>query len=282
MSYSAKNTLPYRVELYRQFFRKRTLFAYIFVVALPVIVAGAVKFGPSGHSGGPTRLGSGSFDLIGLATVGAANFTITMFYFAIPFLLVTVIALFSGDTVASEASWSTLRYLLASPVPRTRLLIQKLKVSLTLSAIALLMLPVTSWAVGLVIFGNAPLQSPLGITIDSHQALIRIVMITAYTALALLFVSGLAFYMSIRTDAPLGAVGVAVGIVILMNILDAVTALGGVRNYLPVHFSYSWFDLLGANIIWGNMVRGACYSLIWFIVLLALAINRFRTKDIVS
>lgn len=282
MIYQAKKTLPYRVELYRQFFRKRTFLAYLFVVALPVIVAGAVKFGPEGHSGGPTRLGSGTFDLIGLATVGAANFTLTMFYFATPFLMVTVIALFNGDTVASEASWSTLRYLLAAPVPRRRLLIQKLKVSLTLSAIAVLILPITSWFVGLVVFGNAPLQSPLGITIDSKLAFQRTILITIYSAFALFFVAGLAFYMSVRTDAPLGAVGIAVGLVILMNILDAVTGLGAIRNFLPVHYSYSWFDLLGASISWNNMVRGASYSLIWFIALISFAIVRFQNKDVTS
>ena len=29
-----------------------------------------------------------------------------------------MVALFTGDTVASEASWSSLRYLLATPIPR--------------------------------------------------------------------------------------------------------------------------------------------------------------------
>jgi len=280
--YNVTKTLPYSVELYRQFHRKRTFFAYLFVVALPIIVAGAVKFGPSGHSGGPARLGSGSIDLIGLATSGAANFTLTMFYFATPFLLVVVIALFNGDTVASEASWSTLRYLLASPVPRKRLLIQKLKVSLTLSLGAVLLLPITSWIVGIIVFGSGPLQSPLGITLDNSIAIKRILLITAYSAIALLFVAGIAFYISIRTDAPLGAVGVAVGLVILMNILDAVTALGNLRKILPVHYSYSWFDLLSNNIVWESMIRGGSYSLIWFFVLITRAINRFETKDVTS
>ena len=280
--YTADKTLPYSVEFYRQFHRKRTLFAYLFVISLPVIVAGAVKFGPSGHSGGPTRLGSGSFDLIGLATSGAANFTLTMFYFATPFLLVTVISLFNGDTVASEASWSTLRYLLASPVPRKRLLMQKLKVSLTLSLGAILLLPITSWIVGLIVFGDGPMQSPLGITLDNSIAFKRIILITVYSAISLLFIAGIAFYLSIRTDAPLGAVGVAVGIVILMNILDAVTALGNLRKILPVHYSYSWFDLLGNNIVWESMIRGGSYSIIWFIFLITRSIKRFETKDVTS
>ena len=69
--YNANKTLPYRVEMYRQLKRKRTLFAYLFVMALPIIVALAVKFGTSGNSTGPTRFGSGTTDLIGLATKGA-------------------------------------------------------------------------------------------------------------------------------------------------------------------------------------------------------------------
>ena len=282
MSYVASKTLPFSVELYRQLKRKRTAFAYGFVVSLPILVAIAVKFGPSGNSGGPTRLGSGTADLIGLATIGAANFTITMLYFATPFLLVTVIALFNGDTVASEASWSTLRYLLASPVPRTRLLIQKIKVSLTLSIIAILLMPLSSAIVGVIAFGTDSLQTPLGATFDNKIALTRIAIITGYLAISLLFVAGIAFYLSVRTDAPLGAVGVAVGISILLNILDAITALGSLRQWLPVHYSFSWFDALSNTIDWSQMIRGGSYCIIWGVILYALAINRFAHKDVTS
>jgi ABC-2 type transport system permease protein len=282
MSYNASKTLPYNVELYRQLKRKRTAFAYAFVLSLPILVAIAVKFGPSGNSGGPTRLGSGSTDLIGLATIGAANFTTTMLYFATPFLLVVVIALFNGDTVASEASWSTLRYLLAAPVPRTRLLIQKMKVSLTLSVIAVLLMPISAWIVGTIAFGTKPLQTPLGATFSNPVALSRIAIMTAYLAISLLFVAGLAFYLSVRTDAPLGAVGVAVGISILLNILDAITALGKIRDWLPVNYAFTWFDALSTTIDWSNMIRGASYCAISGTILYALAINRFAHKDITS
>jgi len=282
MTYQANQTLPYRVELYRQLKRKRTAFAYGFVLSLPILVAIAVKFGPSGNSGGPTRLGSGTTDLIGLATLGAANFTTTMLYFSTPFLLVTVIALFNGDTVASEASWSTLRYLLASPVPRTRLLLQKIKVSLTLSLIAVLLVPLSAWIVGAIAFGFKPLQTPLGATFDNATALSRIGIMTGYLAISLLFVAGLAFYLSVRTDAPLGAVGVAVGISILLNILDAITALGVVREWLPVHYAFSWFDALSITIDWSQMIRGASYCAMAGILFYALAIMRFAKKDVTS
>lgn len=282
MSYRPGATLPYRVELFRQLKRKRTAFAYGFVISLPILVAIAVKFGPSGSGNGPARVGAGTTDLIGLATIGAANFTVTMLYFSTPFLLVTVIALFSGDTVASEASWSTLRYLLASPVPRTRLLIQKIKVSLTLSLVAVLLVPVGAWLVGWIAFGSAPLQTPLGANFDNATAISRISIIALYIAISLLFIAGLAFYLSVRTDAPLGAVGVAVGISVLLNILNTISALGSIREWLPVHYSFTWFDALSTTIDWSAMIRGASYCLISGVIFFALSIDRFAKKDITS
>jgi ABC-2 type transport system permease protein len=282
MSYLVGKTLPFRVELYRQLKRKRTAFAYGFVLSLPILVALAVKFGPSEEDGDSSEFGSGATDIIGLATLGAANFTTTMLFFSTPFLLVTVVALFNGDTVASEASWSTLRYLLASPVPRTRLLIQKMKVSLTLSLIAVLLVPISSWIVGAITFGVAPLQTPLGVTFDNSVTFTRITIMTGYLAISLLFVAGLAFYLSVRTDAPLGAVGGAVGITILLTILDAISALGSIREWLPVHYTDTWLDALSTTIDWSQMARGASYCAISGIVFYALAINKFAKKDITS
>jgi len=280
--YNANKTLPYHIEMYRQLKRKRTLFAYLFVMALPIIVALAVKFGTYGNSTGPTRFGSGTTDLIGLATKGAANFTSTMFYFATPFLLVAVISIFNGDTVASEANWSTLRYLLASPVPRIRLLFQKLKVSLTLSAFAILILVATSWIVGQLAFGTTPLVTPLGVTMQNGMAIQRLLIVAAYLAINLFSVAGLAFYLSVATDVPLGAVGGAIGIMILSNILDAISGLGSLRNWLPTHYAFSWFDALSANIDWTAMIRGASYALILFFALISLAVIKFSKKDITS
>ena len=60
-------------------------------------------------------------------------------FVSVGFLLVVAVALFCGDTVASEASWASLRYLLAAPVPRSRLLRQKLIVAVAYAAAAVLL-----------------------------------------------------------------------------------------------------------------------------------------------
>ena len=285
-SYKASRTLPYRIEMIRQLKRRRTVVAYGLMVALPLIVVAAVKLGPSssdgGGGGGDSNFGSGSLNLIGLATNGAWNFTLVMLLFGSGFLLTTVFALFSGDTVASEASWSTLRYLLSTPVPRRRLLMIKLLVGITLSLGAVVILVGSSLLIGAAAFGTAPLTSPVGGTFETDDALFRISIVAGYIAISLLFASGVAFLMTVITDVPLGAVGTAVMIVIVSQILDALEALGSLREWLPSHYNRAWTDALAPIVDWTNMARGTSYALIAFAVLVTWAILKFDRKDVFS
>ena len=282
--YRASATLPLRVELIRQLRRRRTLIAFLLIVALPLIVVAAVKFGPSAEpsNGSGRRFGGGSLDLVGLATSGAWNFTVTMIFFASGFLLLIIVALFCGDTVASEASWSTLRYLLAAPVPRRRLLRQKLIIGLLLSLVAIVALVVLSYVIGLIAFGSGALASPVGGVFTDSQALFRVAIITGFVFVSLLFAAGIAFLMSVWTDVPLGAVGTAVVIVIVSNILDAISALGSIREWLPTHYANAWLGALAADIDWTSMARGAAYSIVAFALCTGYAVYRFDRKDIVS
>jgi ABC-2 type transport system permease protein len=283
--YRASATLPLRVELIRQLRRRRTLIAFLLIVALPLIVVAAVKFGPSAEpsdSGSGRRFGGGSLDLVGLATSGAWNFTVTMIFFASGFLLLIIVALFCGDTVASEASWSTLRYLLAAPVPRRRLLRQKLIIGLLLSLLAIVALVVLSYVIGLIAFGSGALASPAGGVFTEGEALFRVAVITGFVFVSLLFAAGIAFLMSVWTDVPLGAVGTAVVIVIVSNILDAISALGSIREWLPTHYANAWLGALATDIDWTSMARGAAYSIVAFALCVGYAVYRFDRKDIVS
>lgn len=280
MTYVARKTLPYRVEFIRQLRRRRTLVAFGLMVLLPLIVVAAVKFGSDSDDSGD--FGSGDLDLIGLATNGASNFTVVMIFFATGFLLTTVFALFAGDTVASEASWSSLRYLLAAPVPRRRLLAIKLAVAMTLNLMAITILIVVSYSIGLLAFGSEPLISPLGGNFEGTEQFIRLGIIGGYVYITLLFVSGIAFYMSVRTDVPLGAVGTAVLLVIVFAILDAITALGDLRNWLPGHYGQAWIDVLNQEIVWTEMAKGTASATILFAALTTLAFLKFDRKDILS
>ncbi|MDP9241311.1 MAG: ABC transporter permease subunit [Actinomycetota bacterium] len=273
--YRPSGTLRLRVEVRRQLSRRRTQLTLGFLALLPLLLAGAFQLG----SGEPNP---GAPGLVELATSGAANFTLFTLFASTGFLLVVVVALFAGDTVAAEASWSSLRYLLAAPVPRSRLLRQKFVVALGFSAFALVLLPVAALLVGWAVFGWAPVRSPLGLTLSTPQALVRLAIIVGYLCVVMLFVAALGFLVGVYTDAPLGAVGGAVLLVIVSNILDAVTALGSLRGFLPTHYQYAWVDALGSTVTWSGMVRGAISSLLYSAVLLLLAWRHFLRKDILS
>ncbi|MGN6088615.1 MAG: ABC transporter permease [Actinomycetes bacterium] len=268
--------LPFPVELRRQLRRRRTQLTFAFLVLLPFLLVLAFTLG------GDTGSRRGGPSLVDLATAGAGNFVLFTLFVATGFLLVVVVALFHGDTVASEASWSSLRYLLAIPVPRARLLRQKLLVALTTSAIALVLLPLVALLLGGAVYGWGPVRSPLGTSLPLAEALPRLAVVVGYIALTLLVVAALAFLLGVWTDAPLGAVGGAVLLVILSNILDAVTALGDLRNALPTHYQYAWLDALSPTIVWDQMVRGALWSLAYAVVLTAAAFWHFQRKDITS
>ena len=272
--FDPRRTLPLRIEFIRQLKRRRTQLVALVLLLLPILVAIAFKVGGQQTSGGAA--------LVDIATTGATNFALFTEFAAIGFLLVVIVALFCGDTVASEASWSSLRYLLAVPVPRSRLLRQKLVVSLTLSFGANLLLPLWGYVVGGLFFGWAPARSPLGGSFTTSEAVTRLAIVVGYACVQSLVVAGLAFLLGVMTDAPLGAVGGAVLLVVVSNILDSISALDPYRRYLPTHYQYSWLDALGPTVVWDDMLRGIGLSLVYAAVFLGAAWVRFQRKDITS
>ncbi|MFG2087833.1 MULTISPECIES: ABC transporter permease [unclassified Spirillospora] len=274
-AYNVRRTLPLRVEAVRQFRRRRTLVAFGILLVLPWVLVAAFKLG-----GDPEPDGAPS--LVDVATSSALNFALFTLFVSTGFLLVVAVALFCGDTVASEAGWSSLRYLLAAPVPRARLLRQKLVVALSYAVLAVVSLPLMSLIAGTAGFGWGGVELPTGGTVPAGTALSRMAIIVGYALVSQLVVASLAFLLSVTTDSPLGAVGGAVGLVIVSNILDAVTALGTWREFLPTHWMYSWMDALQPEIQWTGMAKGAALSISYAVVLFAIAFRRFRTRDIVS
>jgi ABC-2 type transport system permease protein len=275
VTYSARRTLPLRVEFARQLRRRRTQITLGLLVILPFLLLIAFKVG----SGSSNR---SSGQLVDLATSSGLNFAIFALFASVGFLLIVVVALFFGDTVASEASWSSLKYLLTIPVRRSRLLRQKAIVAAGLSLAGLILLPATALLVGVLWYGTGDMVSPTGQALTFGVGVRQLAIAVVYLMIQLSWVAALALLLSVLTDAPLGAVGGAVLVSILSQILNQITALGGLRNYLPTHYSYAWSDLLSTDVDYGNLARGALTSLIFALIFSVLAVRRFQTKDITS
>ncbi|KAB1141236.1 ABC transporter permease [Micromonospora sp. DT46] len=277
--YRPSATLPFGAEFRRQASRRRTQLALGFMVLLPLIILIAFQF----DTGGDDDNGRGEFgSLVEFATSGGLNFTLFTIFVSASFLMVVVVALFCGDTVASEASWGSLRYLLAVPVPRARLLTVKLLVALVYSALALLLLAGTALLIGTLRYGWEPLRSTVAAQLEPGEGLLRLLGVLGYLAVVLLVVAGLAFLLSVVTDAALGAVGGAVLLWILSSILDQITALGALRAFLPTHYSTAWLGLLSTPVQTDDVVRGAISAISYATLFWGLAFWRFTRKDVTS
>jgi ABC-type transport system involved in multi-copper enzyme maturation permease subunit len=266
------------VEARRQAKRRRTLYAFLALVAIPVVVLVAliVNGGPGSSDRG------GSPGLVDVASSSGVNFALFMLLATSQFLLVVVVALFAGDAVASEAQWGSLRYLLTRPIPRARLLRTKLVVASAYAAAAVVLVPLASLAMGAVAFGWSSVQTPLAGALGVNTGLSRLTLGTAYVVATQAVVVALAFWFSTLTDAPLSAVGGAVVLIVVSEILDQVSALGTLRNGLPTHYWLAWLDLLRDPVDTGQMTTGLLELLPWVVVPLLLAFRHFGRKDILS
>ncbi|MPQ98210.1 ABC transporter permease subunit [Modestobacter sp. I12A-02628] len=275
--YRPGRTLRLSVELRRQFKRRRTLGVVGLMVALPLVLIAALQLGASDDENGDTAV-----SLVDLATASGLNFTLFVLFATTGFLLVVVFALFFGDTVASEAQWGSLRYTLATPVPRLRLLRQKWLAAFTLSVASLLLLTVVSVVAGGLFFGFGDIQTTVGLSIPQGDALVRLAGMVGYLTVHLLVVGTLAFWLSTITDAPLAAVGGAVFMTIVFAILEQIEQLGAVRDYFPTAENYAWTDLLLSPVDSGDLFRGVVQSLVYAAVFTSLGLWHFSRRDVTS
>jgi ABC-2 type transport system permease protein len=275
--YRPERTLRLSVELRRQFKRRRTLGVLALMVALPLNLIGALQLGGAEEAEENSRV-----NLVDVATASGLNLTLFVLFATTGFFLVVVFGLFFGDTVASEASWGSLRYALATPVPRSRLLRQKWLAALVMSVGALVTVVAVALVAGGIAFGFGDVVTPVGIALDQGTALVRLAGMVGYLAIHLLVVGSLAFWLSTVTDAPLAAVGGAVFTTIVFAVLEQVEQLGAIRDWFPTAFNYAWIDLLQTPVDSADLFRGVVQGLAYSVVFTALAFRHFARKDVTS
>ncbi len=267
--------LPLAAEIGRQVRRRRTIGIFIVLAVLPLVLLLAFWLGNDSSE-------TGERGFVDLAQDSGANLVIFTLFASTSFLLIVIVALFAGDTVPSEASWASLRYLLAAPVRRERLLRQKLIVAALSSLVALVFLPAWTLVVGGIAYGWGPYVGPTGTQIGWPEFAGRLLIVVGYLLVELSVVGAFAFVLGVLTDAPLAAVGGAVLLMILCAILDSITALGSIRDGLPGHYAYAWRDALAPTVNYSDMITGALWSIGYAIIAVWFAFWYFLRKDITS
>ncbi len=274
-----------RTEMYKQLRRPRTWVALGFVILVPIIITIALKANPpnlsdgrgggDGHAGGPRffYLAAQSGLLVPIATLRVMS----------EFFLVVIFCLFAGDSIASEAGWGNLRFLLIRPIGRGRLLVAKLIVAAAYSVLATALILVSGLIAGGIAFGYNGISVPaLGISMSVGSILGNLVLSGALAAWGIAGVAAFAFMLSTMMDNSAGAIMGAVGLYIVTSILGAIDSIGPIRYGFPTFYNGAWSSLFTGADFGGDMVRNVLVQIPYVIVFVAIGYWWFRRKDITS
>src|SRR5262249_44494889 len=131
-AYVRGNLRFFRNELRLVFFRRRNQLLLGVVALLPLVMGSGLK-AAAPHPEGGNGAGVAFFNQLAGNGVFLTFIALTLLLILV---LPVVVSVVSGDSVAGEAGYGTLRYLLAVPAGRTRLLAVKYGVNVTVALCA--------------------------------------------------------------------------------------------------------------------------------------------------
>jgi ABC-2 type transport system permease protein len=266
------------VELRKLFRRPRTWVTIALLNALPVLVAVLIALTDLAP-----RPGEGPAFLSAVLTNGTL-YPLAALAIVLPLFLPIAVALIAGDAVAGEAQAGTLRYLLARPAGRTRLLVAKLVSVFAFVLVTVLVVAGVGYLVGQLFFDVQPLGGTAlsGTTLTSTQIAGRTALAIGYVTFSMLGVAAFALFFSTLTDSPLAAMLGALAVLIASSLLFTLDAASAIAPYLPTRYWLAFVDFFRDPILWRDVVRGIGLQAVYVGVLLAAAWANFTTKDITS
>lgn len=273
-----------RVELHKLVLRPRVWMSVALLCLLPAIVA--VFLATTDIAPPP---GQGAAFLSAVLNNGSL-FPAAALALVLPIFLPLAVAVIAGDSIAGEASTGTLRYLLVRPVGRTKLLLAKLIALAAFVLGAVLLVVLTSLAIGTALFGAGAeavgqagaVTSLSGASLGPIDVVLRLAGAVGYIVLSMLGFGAIALFLSTLTESALGAALGAISVLVTSSVLEALEAATVVKPYLPTHYWLSWIDFFRDPILWRNIDSGITLQLVYIVLFFAAAWANFATKDVTS
>ena len=266
------------VELRKLFRRPRTWATIGVLNALPVLVAVLLvvtDLAPRPGEGPP---------FLSAVLRNGALYPLAALAIVLPLFLPIAVAVVAGDSIAGEAQAGTLRYLLARPAGRTRLLVAKLVAVLVFVLVTVLVVAGVGYVLGTTLFDAQPIggTSVSGTSLTPRELGGRTLLAIGYVAISMLGVAAFALFFSTLTDSPLGATMGALAVLVTSSLLFTLDAASPIAPYLPTRYWLAFVDFFRDPILWREITRGIALQGVYVGVLLAAAWANFTTKDITS
>ena len=227
------------VEWTKQWRRRRTWILLSAAAGFPVVMTVAIWAAGAGRS---DRVGD--LPLIIVPRGSGLSIPLIALSSTMRFLLPLLVAVIAGEAIAGETSAGSLRYLLARPLSRTRILVSKAIAAAGVTATAIVLLVVAAFAVGLAFFGWHPLQlingdqtavgSPVA-HFPPAAAAGRLALSTLYVTAGMVSVFTFGLFLSTLTSRPIIAVFGAAAFTVVSRVFngDYLPGVAAVSPYMP-------------------------------------------------
>jgi ABC-2 type transport system permease protein len=261
-------------ELKILFGRRRNIAGLGVLAVVPVILAISVRLSSPN--------GEGGLDINSGITGNGLFVPFAALALELPLFLPLAVSAISGDSVAGEANLGTLRYLLAVPAGRTRLLVIKYAAIVIFALVATLIVALVGTIMGLALFGGGDMTLLSGTQTSMADGVWRLLLSSFYLAAQFSALGAIGLFVSTLTEQPLGATIAIVLVDVLMFILDSISQLDWLHPWLLTHWWTAFADLLRDPMATESIQRGLITAVVYAGVFWLAAWARLSTKDISS
>jgi ABC-2 type transport system permease protein len=267
-----------RSEFRLVFGRRRNLALLAVVAVIPIIVGVALRLAAPQVSGGNGN-GPPFLDQVAGNGVFLAFLALTVM---LTLVLPLVVAVVAGDSVAGEAGYGTLRYLLAVPAGRARLLSVKYLAAVAFGLCAVLVVAAVSLLCGIALFPVGPVTLLSGDTVSLADGLLRLLLVVLYVAAGMAALAAIGLAISTFTEHAIGAIAALTVLTVASEVADNVPQFAAVQPYLPTHWWLMFDSLLRSPIDTGTALRGLLSFAVYIVLFCSIAWARFTSADITS
>jgi ABC-2 type transport system permease protein len=268
----------FAAELRLVLLRRRNLLLLAVTAVFPLIIGIALRLAAP-HPQGGNGAGVAFFNQL-------AGNGVFLTFIALSTLLVlvlpVVVAVVAGDSIAGEAGYGTLRYLLAVPAGRTRLLAVKYGVIVTFGLCATFIVSAVALVAGAVLFPVGPVTLLSGTTVSLTAGLVRLLFVTLYVAAAMAALGAIGLAISTLTEHAIGAIAAVMILVVTSEVVDNVPQLAAVGPYLPTHWWLSFDSLLRVPVDTSTLLHGLLSFAVYAVLFGSFAWARFASADVTS
>jgi ABC-2 type transport system permease protein len=256
--------------------RRRNQIGLAALAAVPIIIAVAMKVTtPDGRDGGGPDF---------FAQITANGFFVPLAALAVELTLFLpiAVAMLAGDAVAGEANVGTLRYLLAVPVGRTRLLAIKYAGIVYGAFLAPLVVAASGLIIGLILFGGGNVTLLSGAQTGLGGALLRLLGVCLYLGVCLSALGAVGLFLSTLTEQPMGATIALAMLTVASAVLGQIQQLDWLHPYLLTQHWQDFGELLRDPVSFGALRPGLISALAYIVIFLSAAWARFSGRDVTT